>query len=72
MSKLKLSSIGRKHKGNGNSEVKNNVTAEDCYKQISEAAYFNAEKRGFAPGCELDDWLHAETEVLNHLQETLQ
>lgn len=27
---------------------------------IAEAAYFRAEKRGFAPGNELDDWLEAE------------
>jgi hypothetical protein len=30
---------------------------------IAVAAYFLAEKRGFAPGCELDDWLKAETEI---------
>jgi len=30
---------------------------------IAEAAYFRAEKRGFAPGHETDDWLAAEAEV---------
>jgi hypothetical protein len=30
---------------------------------IAEAAYFRAEKRGFAPGHEKDDWLAAEAEV---------
>jgi hypothetical protein len=30
---------------------------------ISEAAYFRAERRGFAPGGEFDDWLAAEFEV---------
>jgi hypothetical protein len=30
---------------------------------IEEAAYFRAEKRGFAPGCELQDWLDAESQV---------
>lgn len=30
---------------------------------ISETAYFLAEKRGFAPGHELEDWLSAEAEV---------
>jgi hypothetical protein len=30
---------------------------------IAVAAYFLVEKRGFAPGYELDDWLRAETEV---------
>jgi hypothetical protein len=31
--------------------------------KISLAAYFIAEKRGFEPGHELDDWLAAETEL---------
>jgi hypothetical protein len=30
---------------------------------IAEAAYHRAEKRGFAPGQELDDWLAAEKEI---------
>ena len=30
---------------------------------IAEAAYYHAEKRGFAPGGELQDWLEAESEV---------
>lgn len=30
---------------------------------IAEAAYFRAEKRGFAPGHENEDWLAAEAEV---------
>jgi hypothetical protein len=30
---------------------------------IAEAAYFRAEKRGFAPGNEAEDWLAAEQEV---------
>jgi hypothetical protein len=32
-------------------------------KMIAEAAYYRAEKRGFAPGCEIDDWLAAEAEI---------
>lgn len=31
--------------------------------RIAEAAYWRAERRGFAPGHELDDWLSAEKEV---------
>ncbi|MEW6039667.1 MAG: DUF2934 domain-containing protein [Pseudomonadota bacterium] len=31
---------------------------------IAEAAYLRAEKRGFAEGSELEDWLEAEKEVL--------
>ena len=30
---------------------------------IAEAAYYCAEKRGFAPGHDLDDWLAAEVEI---------
>ena len=30
--------------------------------RIATAAYYRAEKRGFAPGAELDDWLEAERE----------
>jgi hypothetical protein len=32
-------------------------------RHIREAAYFKAERRGFAPGHELDDWLAAEAEI---------
>ena len=31
----------------------------------AERAFFKAEKRGFAPGHEMDDWLEAEKEVSN-------
>lgn len=30
---------------------------------IAEAAYYCAEKRGFAPGHDVDDWLAAEVEI---------
>ena len=30
---------------------------------IAEAAYLRAERRNFAPGYEVDDWLNAESEV---------
>lgn len=30
---------------------------------IAEAAYYRAERRGFAPGHELEDWLQAEAEL---------
>jgi len=33
--------------------------------RIAEAAYWRAERRGFAPGHELEDWLDAEREVDN-------
>jgi hypothetical protein len=31
--------------------------------RISEAAYYRAERRGFAPGYEERDWLEAESEM---------
>ena len=40
------------------------VSAEERERFVAQAAYFRAEKRGFAPGCELQDWVEAEAEVL--------
>lgn len=36
---------------------------EDLHGAIAEAAYFHAERRGFTPGHELEDWLAGEAEV---------
>lgn len=30
---------------------------------IAEAAYYCAKRRGFAPGHDVEDWLHAEAEI---------
>lgn len=38
------------------------------HRMISEAAYFRAERRGFAPGAELEDWLEAETDMDREMQ----
>jgi hypothetical protein len=39
-------------------------TAEaDRYAMIAQAAYYRAEKRGFRPGEQLDDWLAAEADI---------
>lgn len=38
---------------------------------IAEAAFFRAEKRGFAPGHETEDWLAAEAEVDKKLMSAL-
>jgi hypothetical protein len=35
----------------------------DRQQLIAEAAYYIAERRGFSPGNELEDWLQAEQEV---------
>lgn len=39
-------------------------TGEARYRWIAHAAYLRAERRGFAPGHEFDDWLAAEAEFL--------
>jgi len=46
-------------RGNRLAEV---CSPQDRHRHIAEAAYFLAQKRGFAPGHELDDWLAAERE----------
>ena len=35
---------------------------------IAEAAYYRAERRGFAAGNEMEDWLQAETEIDSLIQ----
>jgi len=39
------------------------VSNETRYVMIQEAAYLRAERRGFEPGFELEDWLAAENEI---------
>jgi hypothetical protein len=39
------------------------VDAQQRQAMIAEAAYLRAERRGFAPGREAEDWLAAEDEV---------
>jgi hypothetical protein len=39
------------------------IIYKDRYERIAEAAYLRAERRGFEPGYELEDWLAAEQEV---------
>jgi hypothetical protein len=36
---------------------------ENRAKMIAEAAYFRAQRRGFLPGHEVEDWLAAEMQV---------
>ena len=36
---------------------------------VAAEAYFRAERRGFAAGCELDDWVAAEAAVDSRLQQ---
>ena len=45
-------------------DVVPSISVEERERLVARAAYFRAEKRGFAPGCELQDWVEAEAEVL--------
>jgi len=36
---------------------------EERQQLIAQAAYFIAERRGFSPGNEIEDWLQAEAEI---------
>lgn len=45
------------------------IDAEARRSMVAQAAYFRAEKRGFAAGCALDDWLEAEREIARMLDE---
>jgi hypothetical protein len=42
---------------------KGKVDAKERQRLIAEAAYYRAQKRGFAPGHEVQDWVAAEKEV---------
>jgi Protein of unknown function (DUF2934) len=46
------------------------VTESELRQMISEAAYYLAERRGFTPGYESDDWRQAEQEVLARVRES--
>jgi hypothetical protein len=48
--------------------VVENTSAAEVSRLVEEAAYYKAEKRGFTPGYELQDWLEAEAEVLGRAQ----
>ena len=42
---------------------RSDVSPEERHDMIVTAAYYRAECRGFAEGCELEDWLAAEAEI---------
>jgi hypothetical protein len=39
------------------------VSGDDLQRLVAEAAYYRAQRRGFEPGYELQDWVEAEAEV---------
>lgn len=44
-------------------DSRSNGSQDDRLERIALAAYYRAERRGFSPGFETDDWLAAEAEV---------
>ncbi|MDR3631297.1 MAG: DUF2934 domain-containing protein [Desulfocapsaceae bacterium] len=50
-------------------EMKTAISPEQRYKMIAEAAYFQAEKRGFVGGNMAQDWLEAEAKIDRILQQ---
>jgi hypothetical protein len=69
--KVKSESV-KKSNGHGNGNARDGTgTLESMAgngdtpreKMVADAAYFNAERRGFAPDSELADWFQAEADV---------
>ena len=50
-----------------NNSARADISPDELRKLISEAAYFRAKQRGFAPGHEDEDWIQAEAEVMRRL-----
>ena len=50
------------------SALEHSIDAGERHAMIAQAAYFRAERRGFAHGEELDDWLEAEREISRMLE----
>jgi hypothetical protein len=48
-------------------DARADLSPEELRKLISEAAYYRAKQRGFAPGHELEDWIQAEAEVMRRV-----
>lgn len=49
---------------NQTSDLEIEAMEEQSHMMIQEAAYYLAEKRGFAPGHELEDWLRAKAQIM--------
>lgn len=44
------------------------ISPDERQRMIATAAYYRAELRGFAPGCEVEDWCAAEAEIDQRLR----
>ncbi len=52
-----------------NVRTQQSVSLEQRNAMIAQAAYYLAQSRAFAPGCELADWLEAEQQIADRLGE---
>jgi hypothetical protein len=52
----------------GAGETGGSPSPEEVYRMIQETAYFKAKARDFAPGHEVQDWIEAEAEVRQRLE----
>lgn len=59
----KTTAIPQSFTGNARADI----SPDELRKLISEAAYYRAKQRGFAPGHELEDWIQAEAEVMRRV-----
>lgn len=63
--KVSMNGAAGSHEKTSDSDTSSiKITPEERWKMIAVAAYHRAEKRGFAPGDELEDWAEAEKEIL--------
>lgn len=60
-----------KAKSAGSNNARPTLTPEQRYHYVEVAAYYIAERRGFAPGDPLSDWAQAEKEIDDLLQRGL-
>jgi hypothetical protein len=49
------------------SNLRPEASPEEIRRLIAEAAYYRAQERGFEPGHELEDWVEAESEVMERI-----
>jgi hypothetical protein len=52
-------------------DVETSLTESDRMRMVEMAAFFRAERRGFTPGFEVEDWLAAEAEIVAQIPAVL-
>jgi hypothetical protein len=60
--------IAKPTRVNGSPAAATPPSAKELYEMIREAAYYRAERRGFTPGLEAEDWAQAEAEVMERMR----